>query len=192
LDCIRLIQGGKVSRFQCGLLLTAALAACGASEPARKGLFEARWTGSDTGQLAGSAVAEWCDEQRRLEIRTVRGDTGVAVAVFPEVVLAPDTYRVVLAGSRDSQPPAARVALRYFSPTAISGFQGDSGAVVLERTDSGQLTGRVAARASSVSNSDRVTLTGKFENLAVVPQSRGCTADSGFESAEAADTDGVD
>ena len=130
--------------------------------------------------------------QRRLEIRTIRGDTGLALAVFPEVVLSPDTYRVVAAGSKDSTPPSARVALRWFAATAINGFQGDSGTVVLERTDSGHLTGKLGARVSSVSNSDRVTVTGEFENLRVIPQSRGCIADSAVESSGSAEADHVD
>lgn len=170
-----------MSRLECGVLLTLALISCRAAGSSREGELKARWTGSDTGQLSGFAVAEWCDEPRRLEIRTIKGDTGLALAVFPEVVLSPDTFRVVAAGAKDSTPPSARVALRWFGATAISGFQGDSGTVVLEQTDSGRLTGRLAARASSVSNSDRVTVTGDFENLAVIRQTRGCTADSARE-----------
>lgn len=181
-----------MSRLAYGLLLAVALASCRASESSREGHLKARWTGADTGQLSGFAVAEWCEEQRRLEVRTIKGDTGLALAVFPEVVLSPDTYRVVAAGSKDSVPPTARVALRWFGATAISGLQGDSGAVMLERTDSGQLTGELVARLSSVSNSDRVTVTGEFENLAVIRQARGCIADSALESAEASDTDHVD
>lgn len=181
-----------MSRLEQGVLLVVALAACSASEASREGRLEARWTGTDTGQVSGFAQAEWCDDQRRLEIRIIKGDTGLAVAVFPEVVLSPDTYRVVAAGSRDSAPPKARVALRWFGATAISGLQGDSGTVVLERTDSGQLTGHLAARASSVSNSDRVTVTGEFQNLAVVSQERGCIADSVMGGSESDGTDEVD
>ena len=181
-----------MSRLECRVLLAVALASCRASGSSREGQLQASWTGADTGQVSGLAVAEWCDEQRRLEIRTIKGDTGVALAVFPEVVLSPDTYRVVAAGSKDSTPPTARVGLRWFGATAISGFQGDSGTVVLERTDSGQLTGQLAARVSSVSNSDRLTVTGEFENLAVIRQARGCIADSAVESAQSSDTDQVD
>ena len=181
-----------MKRLERGILLVMALAACRSSEPSRNGRLQARWTGADTGQFSALAAAEWCDDQRRLEIRAIKGDTGLAVAVFPEVVLSPDTYRVVAAGSKDSNPPSARVGLRWFGTTAINGFQGDSGTVVLERTDSGQLAGHLAARVRSVSNSDRVTVTGEFENLAVTPQSRGCIADSAVESAQSGDTDRVD
>ena len=181
-----------MSRPVSGLLLLVGLAACRASEASRKGHMEATWTGADTGRLSGGALAEWCDEQRRLEIRTVAGDTGLAVAVFPAVVLSPDSYRVVAAGSKDSAAPSARVALRWFGKTAIYGFQGDSGIVLLERTDSGQLTGRLKARGSSVSNSQRVTIRGEFQNLAVVPQGRGCTADSTDTDSEPADSGRID
>lgn len=181
-----------MNRLECGVLLAVALTSCRASESSREGQLKASWTGADTGQVSGFAVAEWCEDQRRLEIRTIKGDTGLALAVFPEVVLSPDTYRVVAAGSKDSAPPTARVALRWFAATAINGFQGDSGTVVLEQTDSGQLKGQLAARVSSVSNSDRVTVTGEFENLAVIRQARGCAADSALETAKSGDTDHVD
>jgi hypothetical protein len=175
-----------------GLILLFGLAACRASEASRKGHLEARWTGPDSGRLSGGALAEWCDEQRRLEIRTIEGDTGLAVAVFPDVVLSPDSYRVVAPGSKDSTAPSARVALRYFGRTTINGFQGDSGTVVLEHTDSGQLTGYLAARGTSVSNSERVRISGKFQDLPVVPQGRGCTADSMETDSEPADTERID
>ena len=173
-----------MSLFTRAVLLVGMAVACRASAAPREGHLEARWIGADTGQFSSFAAAEWCDDQRRLEIRAIRGDTGIALAVFPEVVLSPDSYRVVAAGAKDSAPPTARVALRWFGPTAISGFQGDSGMVVLEQTDSGQLKGHLVARVSSVSNSDRVTVSGEFENLAVLPQTRGCIADSAVESAQ--------
>jgi hypothetical protein len=164
-----------VSRAVWVSFLLIAAVACRSSTASEEGHLKASWIGADTGGLSGFALAEWCDEQRRLEIRTIKGDTGLALAVSPEVVLSPDSYRVAIPGSRDTAPPSARLALRWFGPTAIHGFQGDSGTVILERTDSGRLTGSVVARGSSVSNSDRVTLTGEFQNLAVIPQSRGCT-----------------
>jgi hypothetical protein len=159
---------------------------CGssASSKNRGGQLEARWTGLDTGHMSAPAVAEWCDRERRLEIRAIRGDTGVALAIYPEVIVSPDTYLVVSPAGRGSVVPSARVGLRWFGATAIKGFQGDSGAVILERTDSGQLSGNLAARASSVSNNERVTITGEFRNLTVRDQVQGCTAESSPDSIE--------
>lgn len=158
--------------------------------------LEVGWTGSDTGQMSAPAVAEWCDEQRRLEIRALGGDTGVALAIYPNVILSPDSYPVVAPVPRDSVVPSARVGLRWFAATAIKGFQGDSGTVVLERTDSGRLSGKLGVRARSVSNTERVTVTGEFRNLTVLDQVRGCIPDSSLDSLEQdtvpADTDDVD
>jgi hypothetical protein len=178
------------------LLLSLSLA-CDRSDSATPGgRLEARWTGSDTGQISALAAAEWCDGQRRLEIRAIGGDTGVALAIYPNVVLSPDTYPVAEPAGRDSVVPSARVGLRWFGATAIKGFQGDSGIVVLERTDSGQLSGNVGARARSVSNNDRVTVTGEFRNLTVVDQVRGCIPEPSPDSMEqvigSGDTDDVD
>jgi hypothetical protein len=169
----------------------------GCNEPRdQAGQFEARWVGSDTGKLFAPAIAEWCDSQRRLEIRAIRGDTGFALAIYPGPVLSPDTYLVVAPTGRDSVVPSARVGLRWFGATSIKGFRGDSGAVVLERTDSGQLSGSLAARASSISNNERVTVTGDFRNLAMIDQARGCIPESSPDTvqlgAEDTDADMVD
>lgn len=160
-----------------GVLLGLA-AGCGSPETSgtQSGYLEARWTGADTGAVSVPAIAEWCEDRRLLEIRAVAGDTGVALAVFPSVILSADSYRVVAA--TDSTAPSARVALRLFAPTAIKGFQGDSGHVVLARADSGDLTGTFEARARSVTNTDLVTVTGSFRNLEIVPAMRGCDPDS--------------
>lgn len=159
---------------------------------AQAGRLEARWVGADTGKLSAAATAEWCAETRILEIRAVERDTGLALALFPDVVIVEDTYPVVSPSRADSSVPSARVALRWFGPTAISGFQGDSGAVVLETMERGQLSGSMKARASSVINSDRITIIGTFEHLAVMDQSRGCIPEPPLEDGQAAETDEVD
>ncbi len=178
------------------LLLSLCIACDGGDSRTPGGRFEARWTGSDTGQISAPAAAEWCEGQRRLEIQAIVGDTGVALAIYPNVVLSPDTYPVAEPARRDSLVPSARVGLRWFGATAIKGFQGDSGIVVLERTDSGHLSGNLGARARSVSNNDRVTVTAEFRNLTVVDQVRGCIPEPSLDSMEQliepGDTDDVD
>jgi hypothetical protein len=194
-----LIKGGEVNRPGPALILLLSLSlACDGSESSKTqgGRLEVRWTGSDTGQISAPAAAEWCEGQRRLEIRATGGDTGVALAIYPNVILSPDTYPVAGPARRDSVVPSARVGLRWFGATAIKGFQGDSGTVVLERTDSGQLSGNVGARARSVSNNERVTVTGEFRSLTVLEQVRGCIPESSPDSIEQViepgDTDDVD
>ncbi|MBA3443589.1 MAG: hypothetical protein H0T58_01870 [Gemmatimonadales bacterium] len=155
------------------------------------GRLEARWTGADSGRLAASTTAEWCGERRALEIRAVQGDTGLAMVLYPLDSIEADTYLVSQPEAADSLAPSAGVALRLFSTNSVQGYQGDSGSVVLTQSSSGELSGRLAVSARSVVNGRPLTLTGKFQGLVVMPQSRGCgpdAADSTETYADSADT----
>ncbi len=177
-----------MKRFGPGLLLSTSLAgAClgSAEEPAQTGRLEARWTGPDSGQVSAPASAEWCSERRLLEIRAVAGDTGFAMVLYPLDTVDADTYRVVPPAGADSLAPSAAVVLRLFSSSAVKGYQGDSGNVVLKRSGSGELSGTVEARSRSVLSTDLLRISGKFRDLVVTRQTRGCAADLPVDSAEA-------
>ena len=147
------------------------------------GWLEAHWTGADTGKMAASMTAEWCDVRRALEIRGVAGDTGLGLVLYPVDSIGADSYRIVLPEGADTLPPAAAIALRVFSPNTIQGYQGDSGTVALERREDGVLSGVFEARARSVVNGQIVTVTGKVGDLTIVPQKRGCGLSSPPDSA---------
>jgi hypothetical protein len=138
------------------------------------GQLDIQWTGSDRGKLSGPAIAEWCAVLRVLEIRGIRGDTGVAVAIYPrDTLLAPGRYRVVRPTTVDSLAHA-NIGVRWASETSIKGFQGESGSVVVERARSGELTGHVSAAARSVTDTARLAIDGSFKDLPIRPQARGC------------------
>jgi hypothetical protein len=177
-----------MKRSGTGLFLALSIVAgCWGSveEPVLTGRLEARWTGPDTGQVSAPAIAEWCPEHGLLEIRAVYGDTGLAMVLYPLDTIDADTYRVVPGAGADSLAPSAAVALRLFSPNAIKGYQGDSGNVVLERTGAGELSGTLEARSRSVLNGELLRITGKFRDVVVVPQIRGCLPDVPADSAGA-------
>jgi hypothetical protein len=159
------------------LLLIAALAGCRDQRAGGKGAGQITvgWTGAEQGMVAGPATAEWCSISRVLEIQAIRGDTGVAIAIYPaETVAAAGIYRVRTPSKAESLPPAAGVALRWAAQTVIKGFQGESGSVALERLPSGQLSGRLTAVARSTTDTGSVAVTGTFRGLAVSPPKRGC------------------
>lgn len=168
------------------LPLLLALAACSrpAAPPPERARLEADWTGSDTGRLSGRATAEWCDSLRVLEIRAVRGDSGVAVALYPADSVLADSYPVLPPARADSAPPGAAVGLRWFAETAVEGFRSDSGAVVVESAGTGGITGRFVAYVRSVSGADRLALRGRFRDVPVVPAARGCVSDRPPEPAD--------
>jgi len=56
----------------------------------------------------------------------------------------------------------------------VQGFQGDSGNVILERSSSGLLSGRFGARARSVADTQRIRLSGTFQDLVMKPAASGC------------------
>lgn len=137
--------------------------------------LDVRWTGAGRGKIAGPATAKWCEPQGLLEIRTVQGDTGIALALYPAETIAAGKYPVIDPAKAESLPPAAGVALRWLTQTTVQGFQGDSGAIDLERSASGLLSGRVRIRARSVVDTQKVTVIGIFEDLPVGTDDRGCT-----------------
>lgn len=170
------------------LLATLAAPACGSStDTAPRGAWlEASWTGTDTGKLAAPAVAEWCDSLQMLEVRALHGDSGIALAMYPADTVVPDSYPVHPSATAPTQPPAAAVGLRWFGETMLRGFQGDSGAVILESIGKGALTGRFAAHLRSVTDGGRLRISGSFRGLTPAPARRGCVsrptpADSGID-----------
>jgi len=153
------------------------------------GQITMRWEGSREGSLSGPATAGWCSVLRVLEIRSIRGDTGVALALHPGETLAMGSYRIVEPARAESVPPAAGVAVRWLSQNLVQGFQGDSGRLDLERSSSGGLSGRVHARAHSVVDTQRIVLTGSFRDLMPAPDSLGCApADTTEDDPESSDT----
>jgi hypothetical protein len=142
--------------------------------PAQSGHLEATWIGPDQGKIAAPASAEWCPDRRVLEIRAIQGDTGVAFALYPKDTIIAGRYRVVDPLRAESLPPAAGVALRWFTQNAVKGFQGDTGTVFLDRSPSGELAGSVSVAARSVADTQQVTVRGTFHGLTIHP-SPGCT-----------------
>jgi hypothetical protein len=156
-----------------GLAVVAACSPGGSAErPA--GSLEAQWVGADTGKLAAPAVAEWCDSLRVLELRALRGDTGIALALYPADSLVPADYRVVSPERGDSVRPAAAVALRWFAETTIQGFRSDSGSVVLTAAGPGAGAGRFTARLRSSTEGRRLRVSGSFSGLTITPAPPDC------------------
>jgi hypothetical protein len=138
------------------------------------GQLDVSWQGSSTGSLSGTATARWCNLDRVLEIQTVRGDTGLALALYPAKEVAPGAYPVVPPERAESAPPAAAIAARWPTKTLIQGFQGDSGQVTLQRSSKGRWSGRLQARARSAVDTQRIVLSGSFQDLRVERDSLGC------------------
>ena len=158
--------------------LAIGIAACAGPEPraADAPRLELQWTGADTGRITSPATAEWCGVLRVVQIDAVRGDTGIAIALYPRDSIRPDSYPVLRPEQADSVPPAAAVALRYFAETAVKGYQGDSGHVLLSVTPAGRLSGRFSAALKSASDGTRLHAAGAFHDLRVQPATRGCIA----------------
>lgn len=159
-----------------GLLLLLAGCPGGPGAETRSARLDVEWTGADSGHLSGPATAEWCDTLKVLQIQALAGDSGVAIALYPVDSIRPDSYPVLLPSKADSVPPAAAVALRYFAETAVKGYQGDSGRVLLRDTVGGRLSGRFSASLKSATDGSRLRAGGVFHDVPVVRARRGCVA----------------
>jgi hypothetical protein len=133
-----------------------------------------RWTGADTAAFGASATAERCDTLHLIEIRAISGDTGVGLALYDSGTVQPGSYPIRPPAAADSAAPAAALAVRWFSRTAVQGFQGDSGHLSLRRAANGELSGTFTAKAHAINTSGRLELSGSFGGLRVKPAARGC------------------
>lgn len=93
----------------------------------------------------------------------------------PAGAAAPNTGPSTSASGADTSPWAA-IGLRWFSKTAVLGFQADSGEVSLTRGTDGQLSGRFTAAAHAYRGVAKLSVTGTFDDLRQRPATRGCTA----------------
>ncbi len=162
-------------RHGIGIALLGLLGACqSGSGHASGGHLQVHWSGREPGRLSASATAGWCAPRHVLEVRSIRGDTGVALALYPAETLTAGVYQVVEPTRAESLPPAAAVALRWLTPKVVQGFRGESGSVRLQRSSSGQVSGEMSLRARSVVDTQRVTITGSFQGLTLQLQSPRC------------------
>lgn len=161
-------------------LLGAPACAPGEKTDGQAGSLTVEWSGSDTGKLSAPAVAEWCDSLGLLEVRAIRGDTGIALVLYPvdsvtsASAVVPGDYPVVPPARADSSRPSAAVALRWFAETSIRGFRGDSGAVTLAAIGPGAGAGRFSAHLGSATEGSKLTVSGSFTGLSIAPASSGC------------------
>jgi hypothetical protein len=156
------------------MLALSLLLACQPPPRVPVGRMDVSWNGSARGSLSGGATAEWCGILKLLEIRGIRGDTGIALAIYPADTIQTGDYPVREPTRAESLPPAAGLALRWTTETAVKGFQGESGSIRLGRSAAGVLSARVKAAARSVTDSQRIWVQATFRDLTVHPQTRGC------------------
>jgi hypothetical protein len=135
-----------------------------------------RWTGADTAAFGASATAERCDTLHLIEIRAISGDTGLGLALYHSGTVPPGNDPIRPPAAAGGSAPAAAVAVRWFSKTAVQGFQGDSGQVSLARRADGDLSGTFTAKAHSINSKARLNLTGSFDGLRIKPAALGCVA----------------
>ena len=186
-----------MNRCKAGLVLLCWLPAGCSPKPNERelGQITIRWDGSREGSLSGPASAGWCPVLRLLQIRSIRGDTGVALALYPGETLGAGSYRIVEPVKAESVLPAAGIAVRWLSRNVVQGFQGDSGQLELKRSAAGRLSGRVHARARSVVDTERIVLTGTFQDLKPLPDSQGCAprdSEVNFEPGDTVEPDPTD
>lgn len=132
-----------------------------------------RWTGADTAAFGARATAERCDTLHVIEIRAVSGDTGVGLALYDSGTTRPGSYAIRPPERADSAGLAAALALRWFSKTAVQGFQGDSGEVVL-RASADVLSGTFRAKAHAINSAARLEVTGSFDGVRLRRGPQGC------------------
>jgi hypothetical protein len=133
-----------------------------------------RWTGADTAAFDAPATAERCDTLHLIEIRAISGDTGLGLALYDSGAFQPGSYPIRPPASAERAAPAAALAVRWFSKTAVQGYQGQSGNVTLRRAANGRLSGTFTAKALSINSSARLSLTGSFDGLRLKPAALGC------------------
>ena len=121
--------------------------------------------------MSASAAAVWCSALRTATLTAVVGDTGIGMLIRPADSLVAGRYPVMQPGDARTKAPAASIGLRLINPTAVSGYQSQTGALVLEQVESARISGRFEATARSATGVvGTIHVSGQLVN---VPLTRG-------------------
>lgn len=153
-----------------------ALGGCGAVAWERdRGRIEVTWTGAEKGTMTAPAEALWCSAARTVQLTAVQGDTGVGIMIYPAESLVVGKYPIVEPADARTRPPAASVGLRLINQTAVSGYQGRAGAVVMERVEGGRMSGHFEATARTATGAvGTIRLTGHFVSVPITSDASAC------------------
>ncbi|MEO8200035.1 MAG: hypothetical protein ABI679_05880 [Gemmatimonadota bacterium] len=145
--------------------------ACSADGAGNRGILDVSWSGSDTGRLHVAARGYWCREDSVLVIRGERGDSGIAVALFPRDSVTRDSFTIDGVGQSAARPHG-RVGLRWLGENLVVGYYSLSGTAVVN-SDS-PLEGRVQATLKSAVDGTQIKIAGTFSKLDILPSPSGC------------------
>jgi hypothetical protein len=121
--------------------------------------------------MSARAAAVWCSAPRTATLTAVAGDTGIGMLIRPADSLVAGRYPVMQPGDARTKAPAASIGLRLINPTAVSGYQSQTGALVLEQVESARISGRFEATARSATGVvGTIHVSGQLVN---VPLTRG-------------------
>jgi hypothetical protein len=157
----------------CSLGLALTLSGCQKAQGGT-GRLEARWTGGDSGKIAGPARALWCPEDSLVKLTVIQGDAGFGLALYPLDTLISSLFEISHPHDSTSRPRAA-IAVRWFTDQVIAGYLGDSGTVTVTRRDS-TFDGQLDAYLRSASGNKTIRLTGAFRGVRLRDRPGGCQA----------------
>lgn len=158
------------------LLLTAVLVACDtpATPDEPRGSLSVRWNGVAQGTFSAPAVGGWCATDSLLEVVAVRGDTGVGFSLLAEDTVRARDYPVLSGSIAVDWRPLAVAGLRWATDTALLGFEGADGRIVVTGTDSGTVAGTLDLLLRLNDGTDTLRLTGEFTNIPILPAPGSC------------------
>jgi hypothetical protein len=122
--------------------LLAGLSACSGGVAGDQGRLTASWKGGDSGQFVAPANAAWCSVGGLLEIMAIRGDSGIAVLLYPTEGIKSGTFTVIDPLREPVHAGGAALAARWPAAEQIVGFRGVSGKVSL-KVENGELAGNL-------------------------------------------------
>ena len=152
----------RIRRLVIGTLL---LAACHGGKSGSGRLDVMLTSTTDTVRFKVRARAHWCASDSSLEIVGTRGDSGLAVALFPKDSLLPGAYPVGAPDHAVIVRPSARVGARWFGKTLVEGFYSVSGVVNLSA--GGTVSGDLVAMLQGVGTEGQEEARGTFRNVPV-------------------------
>ena len=159
--------------WRCLLLLLLPGPIAGCQPSATGGSLTADWVGLDTGRVEAAPRAIWCVGDQRLELTAEQGDAGVGLALYPLDSLVSGEYPAFDQGADTIHRPGVAAGVRWFTESAVRGYQGDSGGLTLTR-EGERMAGRFSFRLRSLEGSDTVRMTGQFSGA----RAGACPADT--------------